>query len=1014
MASPAPSGKGLNDTTGTKMFSNTRDSRAAEAIQMKDQQLKILTEQNSHLLRSLDTVEDAANAVQMEKLATEEENRGLRHDNFELQGKTRASEAQLKKAQMELLDKDKQLKILTDQNAELLRLLETEEAQTAKLDQESRSNKEEADTVKGKYGSLLTVAKTHEDMASKAAREGQLRAEEVRLLRAETEQLRSTNSELKLKTQVELESLYEQLRVRKEKNYQLLEKLQGQEEAKRQAEDQVAGMEDKLRALHAKNVELETQLQVEQRAKRSQQDSNKRLTVDNENLASANSELQSKIERAEQERLRMEAEAKDSGEQLREMAEKVFQLLERLKLAELGKTKAVEALRRKEQEMMAMKKKNARLLKESTAEGKKRVKAELDKKVLVDQIRALKKHNAQLSVRCREEVKAKLKELEERKSAEEKVRTLGGRLSFLLNKMQSDEEAKIVNKEETKKLVARGSTMQEKIDELQQKLASTGESNRIITQAVRLKQEELESLQIQYEALKKKLASKIAEDGLLIEDGDQRGEDDNMTGTQNPEDDDMEQVRKNGGRGRFQVEVKPNQGTMMIKTRRPKCRDFLDRLDMNSFLKKAQKSTNCKFILVEKVAHLLGLLMVEEEDKEDKAVSITDRDDQISHLGRKSMYLQERLAKEEDAKRSTLLRYVHAAKASAGGMDMESGEDVSTALAARGKLQLHESSISDEEMHAIAALLRGSTSITQLNLRKNGVTDEGARALGAVLAGRTRLKNIDLRDNHIGQAGIRALAEALERSERVRHVYVHAGGKIEALGTSVWEGPDGQLDDGGDDAAQAMVTVETICVIDVRDNTPKESGTAAEEALMEAARVTSVVENPAKNSSMSKTSTSRSKQGMRRTKQHASTGQLRGPKAIGSKRGKAMVKVRIADKAAVRQKRQEELKIRQRNQSKEASWSGRSGGLDLSKRKGKTSQSTESLPMRPDSGSALPPLGSQSMETDSSRSIGRSTSAPALNPKLMGKSGMSTSNLKRVDEKGGRQGESPCLHFTSY
>lgn len=47
-----------------------------------------------------------------------------------------------------------------------------------------------------------------------------------------------------MKTQVELESLQEQLRVRKEKQYQLLEKLQGQEEAKRQAEDQVcAGVE---------------------------------------------------------------------------------------------------------------------------------------------------------------------------------------------------------------------------------------------------------------------------------------------------------------------------------------------------------------------------------------------------------------------------------------------------------------------------------------------------------------------------------------------------------------------------------------------------------------------------------------------------------------------------------------------------------------------------------------------------------------------------------------------------
>lgn len=64
-------------------------------------------------------------------------------------------------------------------------------------------------------------------------------AEQVRLLRAESEQVKHQNSELKMKTQVELESLQEQLRVRKEKQYQLLEKLQGQEEAKRQAEDQV-------------------------------------------------------------------------------------------------------------------------------------------------------------------------------------------------------------------------------------------------------------------------------------------------------------------------------------------------------------------------------------------------------------------------------------------------------------------------------------------------------------------------------------------------------------------------------------------------------------------------------------------------------------------------------------------------------------------------------------------------------------------------------------------------------
>eukprot|EP01034_Spumella_vulgaris_P025554 gene25554-32024_t len=94
-----------------------------------------------------------------------------------------------------------------------------------------------------------------------------------------------------------------------------------------------------------------------------------------------------------------------------------------------------------------------------------------------------------------------------------------------------------------------------------------------------------------------------------------------------------------------------------------------------------------------------------------------------------------------------------------------------------GVLQLPESNITDEEIHALAALLRNNTSIEELNLRGNNITDDGARALGAVLAGRSGLRLVDLRGNKI--------AEALERSERVRHVYVHAGGKIEALGAQV-------------------------------------------------------------------------------------------------------------------------------------------------------------------------------------------------------------------------------------
>ena len=129
---------------------STRDSRAQEAIRMKDEQLRILTDQNSHLLKSLDQVEEEANTMQLEKLAVEEEDRKLRDQNFELQSKARAADAAMRKAQAEMADKDKQLKIMTDQNSELLRLLETEESQTAKLEKEGSSLRADLEGLRSK------------------------------------------------------------------------------------------------------------------------------------------------------------------------------------------------------------------------------------------------------------------------------------------------------------------------------------------------------------------------------------------------------------------------------------------------------------------------------------------------------------------------------------------------------------------------------------------------------------------------------------------------------------------------------------------------------------------------------------------------------------------------------------------------------------------------------------------------------------------------------------------------
>ena len=774
------------------------------ALAVKDEQYQRVSEYNMELLKTLNTLDDEKKSLQLEKLGLEEENRVLREKNFEMQSKVRASETQMRKSENELESKDKQHKIMTDHNSELLRLLEKLEFDKATLDQVHMGLKQELDDLRGKYSSLLSTAKTHENMATQAAHQGQLRAEEVRLLRAEAEQLRNANLEMKMKTQVEVESLQDQLRITKEKQYQLLQKLQSDEEAKHQAEDQVAAMEEKLRILHEKKVELDTQLQVEIRAKKSQQDSNKALTIEIDNYGSSNKDLQEKIGRSEQERLRIEAESRDTNDQLTAMSEKVFQLLERMKLSEMGKKKAIDALKTKEQELVSLQKKNSRLLKESTKEGKARVKAELDKKVMQDQIQALKKHNSRLNNKCGEEVKKRLKLDEELKNTQEKLKVLGGRLSFLLKKMEADEEAKIVNKEEMKKMQAQLNTMQERAQELQASLSNTTENNRMITQAMRLKQEELDELKVKFDALQSKYLSKSLGEAAK-DSGGQNQDDDGLTH------DDLKSI---SGKGHFYVECKASQGMILLKPKQHAHKSgkglvFLDRHRIAPFLKRAQKSNNVKQLLVEKLGHLLSMLMDEEAKASDQVQKQQAIDDHIHHLTQKISFMQERLSSEEDAKRRTLLRYIHSVKTAStvasDSAEQSSASDLSQIL-------LPESGVGDEEVHAIAALIRGNMTIRRLILTNNSVTNEGARALAAILAVNNNLESIDLRGNNIDGSGINALAEALERNKRIRHVYVHGGGKIVGLGAIPKQTTD----------STAKVEVETACVVDVRDNETNE------------------------------------------------------------------------------------------------------------------------------------------------------------------------------------------------
>jgi myosin protein heavy chain len=330
-------------------------------------------------------------------------------------------------------------------------------------------------------------------------------------------------------------------------------------------------------------------------------------------------------------------------------------------------------------------------------------------------------------------------------------------------------------------------------------------------------------------------------------------------------------VRLNEGRGRFYLEAKTTGAgaILLLKGRKSLYTDWLGKFKINEFLRKAQKTTRFRELMIERLAMTLGLLMVEEEEKGKLLNDITSKDRYTEQLIRSIELLQQGLATEEEAKRRMLLRYVHITKEYAIIQSNIRVEGTAVGLSG-GILQLTDSNTTDEEVHALSALLRNDTSIEELYLRNNTITDDGARAIGrkttsiiitfdinkllyltgAILSNHKNIRLIDLRGNKIGKPGVRILAEALEKSDRVSHVYVHIGGKIEALGETsdarsermkgvekaknseeimsgklsmnhIRKKPDPiNQNENLKETDQAVSNIGTICIVDVRENTP--------------------------------------------------------------------------------------------------------------------------------------------------------------------------------------------------
>ena len=646
---PVMNGEANNPGFEPRSISDLHASKE-QRQKMKQEQIRILSSQNSELISSLDHAEEELGTLQQERLTLEEENRSLRESNFELQTKTKSAEGRLEEVQIGYGEVESQLKTMTTKNAELFNLLEREEANTAKIDSELELCRIESTSLVEKYNTLIHSSRESEEAARNATRENQLKADEIRVLRTEVQQLRQKNSELAIQSTVELESVQEQLRLRKEKQYQLLGKLQSQEEASRHAEDHAKEMEQNVRELRQQSSELQTALQLETNARISQDNSNRTLSIDFQATSVENKELSSKLQELEQDRLKLEAEARDNGEQLREMAEKVFQLLERLKLAELGKKKSMEALTKKEQELFALKKQQSKVAEDNATQRRAREKVEAEKRVIDDQLRGLKKVNSQLGQKLKEEAKSRIREEEACKEATEKVRTLDGRLAFLLNRLQTDEEARSVQQEEIKKMESQLQGITQRCETLQSKLAQVEDSARDTNEKLQQSEKQLKESTIKQRSLEKTLQ--------LQEENEMRAERQAIQ-SKGKSDNNLA-----GGQLRFFVDNRPSLGYSVVTGKCPKDKVWIDEKGCNVFLRKALKSQNAQEMLVKRIAEMYGAILFGEEQVDKAKADLKTRGDEMERFDRELNIIQGEVLKEEESKRRILLRYIRAVKAS--------------------------------------------------------------------------------------------------------------------------------------------------------------------------------------------------------------------------------------------------------------------------------------------------------------------------------------------------------------
>jgi hypothetical protein len=845
MANPSPLKRSKTPMVHTGKRGNILSRRAEEAVRLKDEQLKLLQNQNKKLLQTIENMEtevqDAKNSVGGLKsacLQAQDENIALRAEirRAEEEGRLEA-EASFQK---QIETGQHQIKVMAEQNTELLRMLEGEEKKTTDLNMALES-------IQKKYKAMVNDM---EDARGRMEKENEEAMEAV-------EKSQQRERELNL----ELETKQEQLRGLRMN---------------------ISSLEEKLVKVSNTNVELNSQLLDSQRASNAVTDDIQ--STAEEKISELKKELETtkvKLDIESQERIRFKDEVKDQADQLREMAEKVFQLIERLKDAESAKKPLETKLDRMQKDLREA---NVRLVRVETERNDadkeaRRFGNELRKSRTAEQEAITKAQD--ISKLYKAEKSLRTREQRARREAEETRKALSGRVSYLLNKSALDDESRANARIDVKKLEKQMQLIAKKCETLRSQLRESQEANKVLTEAMRLKHEEIEKLHVDSQMRKwdKKAKRRAKQDMKNAKNNvfGKRGNKNNMSGgydDDGDDDDDDSYVANSKVRGGkrgglsygtgFSVVMKHPKGRTKVKIpglRADKGDEraarLLKKLQINEFFTYVSSRPLAKHLemTAEKLTQILGALRLSESlsaARGRKAQETMDRlRSEMDMIRRKAESQSDRIFEEEEAKRKALVKYLSLAVTkktnniaedpknnnlktkipSNNEMDAGSGffiteqreqskyndddvderkdaEEINSSILMRSPtrnesfstsndnninsvdnrpervtIALSENKIGDEEIHALVAVLSSNDNAHVIDLKNNNISNTGCRGLAALLRTTETLEEIDLSGNMISRPGVRTLAEALENNTRVKHVFVHDNGKIEALGT---------------------------------------------------------------------------------------------------------------------------------------------------------------------------------------------------------------------------------------